>query len=213
MIKYNEIYPAIEGEGIWQGMLSYFVRFSGCNLECNFCDTNHKECGQKTPQSIADSIIDFFGYEEAKRVVITGGEPFLQQSDLLDLITILINLKKCEICIYTNGTIEIPFPVINHPNIHIILDYKLKEVEKMVEKNLISLGKKDIIKFVIDDVNQLSNIIRITKDYKSNFIITPSYNLINPMVIADKMIKLKVNNIKLGLQQHKYIYPSHMTGV
>lgn len=213
MIKYNEIYPAIEGEGIWQGYLCYFVRLSGCNLECDFCDTNHLECGQKSQDSLKQDIINYFGFDNIKRVVITGGEPFLQYKSLLSLLDKLVKVNQCEICIYTNGTIEIPLEIINNPKIHIILDYKLKEVEKMIESNLRNMSKKDIIKFVVDKASQLSNVARIIENYKSTFVITPSYSLINPMDLADKMIKLKINNVKLGLQQHKYIYPPHMTGV
>lgn len=213
MIKYSEIYPAIEGEGYWQGYLCYFVRFSGCNLNCEFCDTDHKECGQKSPESIKNDIVSFFGYDEIKRVVITGGEPFLQKNMLIEICSLLVSLKNCEISIYTNGTYEIPLPILNHPSIHIILDYKLKEPSKMVEENLIHMGKKDIIKFVVDNVEQLRNIKRIIENYKSTFIITPSYDLINPMTLANMMIQLKIGNVKLGLQQHKYIYPPNMRGV
>lgn len=213
MIKYNEIYQAIEGEGVWQGYLSYFIRFAGCNLECDFCDTDHKECGQKSPESIKNDIVEYFGYDEMKRVVITGGEPFLQQSMLIELISLLVSLKNCHIAIYTNGTYTIPKPIINHPQVHIILDYKVKDASKMIEENLLNMSKKDVLKFVIDKPDQLNNVRRIIEQYRATFMVTPSYDLINPMSIANKMIELKLGDIKLALQQHKYIYPPNMRGV
>lgn len=213
LIKINELYPAIEGEGIWQGLLCYFVRFSGCNLKCDFCDTEHKDCYKKNVESIRDEILKFYGNQEIKRVVITGGEPFLQMEEIEQLVNLLMVIPQCEMCIYTNGTIAIPDWIINSPKVHIIMDYKMKQQELMLHENMVSLSKKDVLKFVVDNVNQLQNIKRICEGYDCTFMITPSYDLINPMEIANKMIELKINNIKLGLQQHKYIYPSHMKGV
>jgi 7-carboxy-7-deazaguanine synthase len=214
MIKINEMYPAIEGEGVWQGLLCYFIRFSGCNLECEFCDTDHKSCKEYHSQKIKNNVIEYFkDVNSIKRVVITGGEPFLQKEKLIELINFLLDVDKCYISIYTNGTIEIPLEIIRKSKVHIILDYKIKDASKMLEENLKNLTPKDIIKFVVDKTEQLPNIQRIIENYNSTFVITPSYQIINPMDIANKMIKLKIGDIKLGLQQHKYIYPPHMTGV
>lgn len=213
MININEMYPAIEGEGIWQGLLCYFIRFSGCNLKCEFCDTEHKECKKKHSYEIKREINEFYNLDDEKRIVITGGEPFLQKEQLVELIQHLTTLTNIKISIYTNGTILIPKQFLHNENIHIILDYKIKDASKMIEENLIDMSKKDIIKFVVSNVDQIPNIKRIIENYNSTFVITPSYDIINPMEIANKMIELKIGEIKLGLQQHKYIYPPHMRGV
>ena len=96
-------------------------------------------------------------------------------------------------------TLTIPEWFFTNSRIHVIMDYKFKNEEKMLLINLLSLCENDVLKFVIDHVSQLEKVKHFTKKYSGKFIITPSYDLINPMEIADKMIKLKLDNVKLGL--------------
>ena len=211
-MKINEMYSAIEGEGIWQGYLSYFIRFSGCNLKCSFCDTQHKNCIDIDIFEITEKVENYFKNKKNKKIVITGGEPFLQNEELEKLIEKLL-VNECEICIYTNGTLIISDDIIKNKNIHIILDYKFEYQKLMQEENLINMSEKDVLKFVIDNTDKINDVIRIIENINSKIIITPSYQLINPIKLADKIIKLKLDNVKLGLQQHKYIYPPNMKGV
>lgn len=116
----NEIFLSIQGEGQFTGMPSVFVRLNGCNLACCFkgsiCDTpytsHHPE--QKTPvdnEELAKTIINELdkigGHSENSHIVITGGEPMLQQNSLVDLIDELqANDAWNSITIETNGTIR-----------------------------------------------------------------------------------------------------------
>lgn len=101
--KINEIFYSLQGEGRWAGRAAIFVRFSGCNLKCPFCDTDfnvHTEMGEvdilEKIQSLSDSC---------RFVVFTGGEPTLQVDENLVAL-----LKKCGyyIAIETNGTKRVP---------------------------------------------------------------------------------------------------------
>lgn len=73
-MKVNEIFCSLQGEGRWTGTPAVFLRLSGCNLRCSFCDTAHEN---GVEMSVADilSAVTRFG---VKHIVITGGEPTMQ---------------------------------------------------------------------------------------------------------------------------------------
>lgn len=105
--RINEIFYSIQGEGQYAGSPMVFVRFSGCNLSCPFCDTKHESSCDMTADEILLTIErEIWGYKiKHVPVCFTGGEPTLQ------IDTSLINLildKKHEIHLETNGTRPIP---------------------------------------------------------------------------------------------------------
>ena len=97
----NEIFYSLQGEGYHVGTPAIFIRFSGCNLRCPFCDTHH-ESGHK--MSEADILRAVAAYP-AKHIVLTGGEPSLQVTS--SLIDELHQAGKY-VAIETNGTHSIP---------------------------------------------------------------------------------------------------------
>lgn len=97
MLKINEIFYSIQGEGGRTGHPSIFIRLSGCNLKCNFCDTNHEPFSLMTEPEIIKLIS---GYP-CKWIVLTGGEPLIQDVSLL--VSLLKN-NGYSIAIETNGT-------------------------------------------------------------------------------------------------------------
>lgn len=99
--KVNEIFHSLQGEGYHAGTPAVFLRFSGCNRKCGFCDTDHHDGKEMTLSGIRDAVI---GYP-SRHIVITGGEPALQiDRDLLGM------LKKLGffIQIETNGSLPVP---------------------------------------------------------------------------------------------------------
>ena len=72
MRKINEIFYSLQGEGYHTGTPAVFIRFSGCNLKCSFCDTRHEEGVLMSD----DEIIAEVGKYPAVTVILTGGEPF-----------------------------------------------------------------------------------------------------------------------------------------
>ena len=101
MKKINEIFYSLQGEGYHTGTPAVFVRFSGCNLRCPFCDTMHEEGTWMSDVAIVDQVCRF----PAEMVILTGGEPGLWVDDAL--ISLLHRHGKY-VCIETNGTCRLP---------------------------------------------------------------------------------------------------------
>lgn len=100
--KVNEIFYSIQGEGYNTGLACVFIRFSGCNLSCDFCDTEHETYQEMKIDGIINELNNF----QCKNVVITGGEPAYQK----DLSKLIKALKENGywISIETNGTGKVP---------------------------------------------------------------------------------------------------------
>ena len=101
-MKISEIFYSIEGEGIEIGRPEVFVRLSGCNLRCKWCDTKYALKNGK--EMSVEDIIQEVGKYPCKNVSITGGEPLLQRRELLELVKRFKDLGYW-IQINTNGTI------------------------------------------------------------------------------------------------------------
>ena len=103
MYKVNEIFRSLQGEGFWTGTPMVFVRLSGCNLKCPFCDTDHSGFREMTAEEIVDAVRKVAG--TCRRVCVTGGEPSLQ----LDRgLTEALHSAGFRIHVETNGTRLLP---------------------------------------------------------------------------------------------------------
>ena len=103
MWKVNEIFYSLQGEGYHTGTASVFIRLSGCNLHCDFCDTQH-ETG--TMMSLPEIVEQVMRYPDAPLIVLTGGEPSLWIDD--DFVKGLKAMTGKRIAIETNGTHPLP---------------------------------------------------------------------------------------------------------
>lgn len=99
-MKVNEIFYSLQGEGRYTGTAAVFVRLSGCNLRCGFCDTRHESFTELAEEAIVDEVSRY----PARHVVITGGEPTLQLTH--SLIDKLHEAGKF-VQIETNGSIAL----------------------------------------------------------------------------------------------------------
>ena len=103
MWKVNEIFCSLQGEGFNTGTASVFIRLSGCNLHCAFCDTQHEE---GTMMSLPDIVEQVMRYPKAPLIVLTGGEPSLWINE--DFVRGLKQMTGKRIAIETNGTRPLP---------------------------------------------------------------------------------------------------------
>ena len=160
MIKINEIFKSLQGESSYAGLPCVFVRLTGCNLRCSWCDTQYAyDNGTEYTKEELISIIEKFN---VKLVEFTGGEPLLQKEELIPIIEHLLS-KNYEILLETNGSIslkDIPDEVVK------IVDIKLsgsREKGSFLDSNIDLIEKKDEIKFVLSnifDYNEMKDIIK-----------------------------------------------------
>ena len=101
MRKINEIFYSLQGEGFHTGTPAVFVRFSGCNLKCAFCDTHHEEGKWMSDEEVVEEISQY----PARMVILTGGEPSLWIDE--EFVELLHKQGKY-VCIETNGTRQLP---------------------------------------------------------------------------------------------------------
>jgi organic radical activating enzyme len=107
MYRVNEIFFTLQGEGAHSGIPAVFVRFSGCNLRCPWCDTEFAEYTEMTAEQIVSQMLEMYDLpnERRKMCVLTGGEPSLQvDKPLIDAL----HAAGFYICIETNGTRPLP---------------------------------------------------------------------------------------------------------
>lgn len=99
--RINEIFYSLQGEGYFTGTAAVFLRFSGCNRHCDFCDTRHEPHRLMTLPDIMTEISRF----PSRHIILTGGEPLLQTDQAL--LGELHDLGYF-IAVETNGTLPAP---------------------------------------------------------------------------------------------------------
>ncbi len=146
-MKIIEIFHSLQGEGIKIGLPTSFVRTSGCNLRCEWCDTRYAwEGGEEMSVGEIESRLEEIG---CQRVCVTGGEP-LFQDEIMSLIDAL--LENYEVSVETNGSFDISDLV--GKDMTVSMDYKTPSSgmeDRMLDSNLDLLREKDQLKFVILD--------------------------------------------------------------
>ena len=145
IIRLTEIYQSIQGESSFVGKRCVFVRLTGCNLRCNYCDTEYSFYGGKN-YSIGD-ILEMVNDYNCNLVEITGGEPLLQKG-VLPLMANMCDAGKT-VLIETSGNRDIS---LIDQRVHIIMDLKTPssgESNSNRYENIKLLKPKDEVKFVI----------------------------------------------------------------
>lgn len=214
-----ERFVSINGEGACVGELAVFLRFSGCNLACSYCDTswvNEEKC-PVTYYSLQD-LLAYVEGAEISNVTITGGEPLLQPG-IGELIDALAALKDLRIEIETNGSVPLA-PFICSDSIHITMDYKLpgSGMERwMCLNNLTLLRPEDSLKFVCGDIDDLRHASDVISTYdligRVPIYFSPVFGKIDPKEIVHFMKRQHLNQVKLQLQMHKQIWNVDQRGV
>jgi 7-carboxy-7-deazaguanine synthase len=207
-----EMFWGINGEGLKSGSAAAFIRFSGCNLSCSWCDTawaNSEDCPvtYKTPDEIYAKLLD----RGIKNVTLTGGEPLLQKN-IGNLLKLLVADSFFYTEIETNGSIPLDYIRRSGEKISFTVDCKLPSSgmsENVCYKNFGLLGKRDCVKFVAGTPEDLEETARIMKEYslpkRTNIFISPVADVMNPEIIADFIVENALD-ARLALQLHKIIW-------
>jgi len=206
-MKVSEIFYSIEGEGIEIGRPEIFVRLSGCNLRCVWCDTKYaRENGKK--MSVEEAIEEVKKYP-CKSVSITGGEPLLQRKELLELVRKLKELGYW-IQINTNGTIfdEEIFRLVDL----ISMDCKcpssgMKSNLEVLKKTKENFNSKTQFKFIISDKKDYEYAKKVVSSLKASTIVfQPEWS--NRKFTKDlvELVKKDCLSARVILQQQKIIW-------
>ena len=107
--KIKEIFTSIQGEGPVVGYKQLFIRFCGCNLACNYCDTDfgYNNAQSYSAQKLADYIMSEFDLTKIHSISLTGGEPLLYSDFLNEFIPLIKSKTQVKIYLETNGTLYI----------------------------------------------------------------------------------------------------------
>lgn len=210
MLKVNEIFYSIQGESTYAGERCVFVRLTGCNLRCAYCDTEYAFYNGYDLQ--IDAIIKKIESFNCNLVEITGGEPLLQK-EVYSLMTKLCDIGY-NVLLETSGSLSIENVDSRVTN---ILDFKTpssKMDKKNYYENVNYLKSNDEIKFVIgsrEDYEWSKNII---KEYKLGGIILFSsvFGKIEHKEIVNWILDDRLK-VRYQLQMHKYVWDPDKTGV
>lgn len=212
-MKICEMFTSIQGESSYAGQPCTFIRLTGCNLRCSYCDTQYAFEGGR--EIDVDTIVDYVKKAGIPLVEITGGEPLLQSQGLQALTGSLLD-SGYRVLIETNGSLSIRGLDVR---VVIILDIKTPGsgmAEKNDFSNLKYLKASDEIKFVIGDRKdyEWSKQIMERYDLGNRYILlfSPVTGLIEPRRLADWIIEDRLP-VRLNLQLHKYIFDPKERGV
>ena len=212
----NEIFGSIDGEGLRTGELATFIRLTGCNLRCRYCDTTYsfKEGKLMTIEEILKQVKEI-GY---KNITLTGGEPLIQEESK-ELINQLIE-KGYNVNIETNGAMDISNLI--DKSCLITLDYKTisSGMNKFMRlDNLNKLRENDVLKFVCnkEDFEDIKNVLK-KHNIKSYIYLSPIFNEIEPYELVDFLKELhkegyNTDKIRVQIQLHKVIWNPNERGV
>jgi 7-carboxy-7-deazaguanine synthase len=226
--KVAEKFLSINGEGVKAGQLAVFLRFCGCNLNCEYCDTKWAN-EPDVPYTVMNTqeLTEFALESGAENVTLTGGEPLLQPH-IADLIIVLLK-HGLFVEIETNGSVALA-PVIEavsneadedlQEHLTFTMDYKLGcsgMESKMNLDNFAYLKAKDTVKFVSGSISDLDTASKIIKKYdltdRCHIYISPVFNAIKPADIVEYMKQHKMTGVNLQLQLHKFIWNPQERGV
>lgn len=213
-MKVVEIFKSIDGEGIRAGFPVTFIRLAGCNLHCSYCDSNYacdykdEDVTEMTPQEIYNKVYKM----GCVRITLTGGEPLIHEN-----VNSLIEILTCngfKVNIETNGSVNIERYL--RRNILITMDYKCPSSnmnEFMVLKNLELLRKTDVLKFVVGSKEDLDCCRDMIKYTNAQVFISPVFGKIEPKEIVEYMLEHDMQDCRIQLQLHKFIWSPDKRGV
>lgn len=212
MIKVNEIYFSIQGEGTKAGLPCIFIRLTYCNLRCSYCDTEYAFYEGKE-MSLAEILSEVKKYD-CDLVEVTGGEP-LVQIESHALMTELCNAGY-EVLIETSGALPVKDIDLR---VKIIMDLKCPSSEMMnrnLYDNINYLKKSDEIKFVIgnrEDYDWSKEVMEkydLTNKYEVLFSVV--FGELEPVTLVNWMLEDKLK-VRFQLQMHKFIWHPETKGV
>ena len=222
-MKVNEIFASIDGEGSRSGYAVTFVRLFGCNLCCSYCDTMYAVEGDDYHEMSVEEIMEEVASHGFKRITLTGGEPLLYPEIVTPLLETLVTAGY-DVNIETNGAVPLaPFEEVRKMGpgtIMYTLDYKSISSgmnDTMLFENYQYLRENDVVKFVVGDEDDLEDMKRMVETEllhtPAELFVSPIFDDIDPADLVDFVLNHKLEQIRVQLQMHKFIWDPTMRGV
>ncbi|MQY51322.1 7-carboxy-7-deazaguanine synthase QueE [Rhodocyclus gracilis] len=204
-LRVNEIFLSLQGETSRAGLLTVFVRLTGCPLRCVWCDTEYAfKGGQSLTQTEILARVHEFG---VSRICVTGGEP-LAQAACLPLLTALCDAGG-DVSLETSGALDIAHV---DPRVSRIVDLKAPgsgEVDRNYWPNIAQLTAHDEVKFVLADRADYdwacATIREHRLDERCALLFSPVAGRIEPATLADWIIADRMP-VRFQLQLHKQLW-------
>jgi 7-carboxy-7-deazaguanine synthase len=227
-MQITEIYKSLQGESTYAGLPCVFVRLTGCNLRCTWCDSEYTFQGGRK-MSLEDVIAEVKHLSsDGGLVEITGGEPLLQEREVLPLMSRLLE-DGYRLLLETSG--ERPLERVP-PGVIKIVDVKCPhsgEANTFRAENLAALRPQDEVKFVLSSRTDYEFAREFTRQHglsgRVNAVLfSPAFRknatggrdsshcLLDPQELAEWMLADEVP-ARLGLQLHKFIWDPALKGV
>jgi 7-carboxy-7-deazaguanine synthase len=210
-MKISEIFTSIQGESSFAGLPCTFIRFTGCNLRCHYCDTPYALEGgiELEPDQVVNKVRE----SGISLNEITGGEPLLQEESYF-LIRLLLN-EGNTVLLETNGSIALDRV---DRRVVKIMDMKCPSsgmTEHMDFLNINYLSHQDEVKFVIGNRQDFDWARNIITDYalidRCKVLISPLQPHLEARQVAQWILEEKLP-VRLQLQLHKIIWPTKDRG-
>jgi 7-carboxy-7-deazaguanine synthase len=203
-MKVIETFSSIQGESTYAGLPCYFVRLSGCNLRCSYCDTMYAYVGG-TPRTIP-FLVKEFHQSGMPIAMITGGEPLLQEKTPA-LAEALLKAGARTVLVETNGTLDIGgLP----PRSVAVMDVKCPgsgSADSFNPVNLDRLRMHDEVKFVVSDYGDFVWAADFVRRHSMTgrcgaVFFSPAANRVEPRELANWLLEARLP-VRLQLQLHK----------
>lgn len=211
-MRITEIYQSIQGESSYAGLPCVFVRTTGCDLRCSWCDSEFTFTGGVTMS--LDDIIAAVEQYDCRLVELTGGEPLLQR-ELPELATRLAD-KGYTVLIETGGHRDISQL---DARIVRIMDLKCPdsgECEKNLWSNLQHLRPTDEVKFVIASRRDYEWAVATIREHdledRVHILLSTAFEMVKPEQVVEWMLADRLR-ARFQLQLHKYIWEPRARGV
>lgn len=213
MLTINEIFYSIQGESTFAGRPCVFVRLTGCDLRCAWCDTPYAFYeGRKVSVEDVLQQVEKYG---CPLVEVTGGEPLLQD-DVYPLMERLIERGRT-VLLETGGQVDIsrvPGKVVK------VMDVKCPgsgEAERNHWENIDRLGSRDQVKFVIKDREDYEYARGVVQRYAlerrcAAVLFSPVHGVLDPKLLSEWVLEDRLP-ARVQLQIHKYIWGPDVRGV
>jgi 7-carboxy-7-deazaguanine synthase len=212
----NEIFYSIQGESTFAGRPCVFVRLTGCDLRCTYCDTEYAFYEGKR-RTLGEIVAEVEKYS-CRLVEVTGGEPLLQKR----VHTLMSRLcdDGCTVLIETSGAHDIA-PI--DARVHRIMDLKCPssgECERNRMANLALLGVRDEVKFVIGTEEdyawakaQVLAGVPGWADRVNAILFSPVFGKMTPLELATRVMADALPRVRMQIQMHKLIWDPNQRGV